>query len=349
MQTHEHGFAVRASHLYYNSCQSTSQQPDSNKCNSCNRSDPRRYDQCESNDQRRYKDSDSHANDDGDQLYTDNSVRRRYTEDTEYSLGEEHTATSDTSEASDHCTEFSERSYRDDVSDKWYTEVSDKSYESDDGDCPYKNDGNDKPYKQNASDRWYKKDMSDRSCNEDDSDRHHKKRDCDEVDYTDYSVPCNKKEDGDHPRKKDNKNKQKRCNKCDYHKCECVEYYLSLRTKCGCVAARLTKEAIPATFSAVGDVITYLYTITNVGDVTINDSILIQDDRLGGQIIPHAFIPRGGSQTFFRTYTITPEDLVQQSIRNHATAYIQVKRSKWVFTPPAFATITSTVLPGGNV
>ena len=132
----------------------------------------------------------------------------------------------------------------------------------------------------------------------------------------------------------------RRCHKCFKSDCECVQCFPSIRTKCGCISATLIKSANPTFYTAVGQVITYSYTITNNGSVPICFPIHICDDRLGGQIIPGSFIGPGASQVFNRTYTIVAADLLVKSITNTASAFIQVKCKKWLCTQPSSATIT---------
>jgi len=137
----------------------------------------------------------------------------------------------------------------------------------------------------------------------------------------------------------DNK-KEKRCDKCHHRKCECVEYVQCYKTKCGFISASLSVTANPTFYTAAGQLITYSYTITNTGSVTICDPIRICDDRLGGQIIPCSFILPGASQTFTRTYTTLSSDVLVPGITSSATAYIEVECKKWVSTCPASVTVT---------
>jgi len=102
----------------------------------------------------------------------------------------------------------------------------------------------------------------------------------------------------------------------------------------------LTKTASPTFFTTPGQIITYSYTITNTGNVTICDPIRICDDHLGGQIIPGSFILPGTSQSFTRTYTVIASDLLTPGITNTATAYIEVDSKCWVATCPSSTTVT---------
>lgn len=112
-------------------------------------------------------------------------------------------------------------------------------------------------------------------------------------------------------------------------------------SKCEYVSATLAKSANPVAYSEVGEVITYSYTIINTGNATITYPIEICDDKLGAQLFCNSYILPGASQVFTRTYTITAADLNCSTITNTAIANIKVKRSKWVCTRPASATITN--------
>lgn len=169
-------------------------------------------------------------------------------------------------------------------------------------------------------------------CQNDCHDDHHHKRHKNK-DHKHHKHECNDEDDGC-------RKKNKRCNKCFRHNCSCVEFFPCLRVKCGCITASLVKSASPNFYTAVGQVITYTYTITNTGTAPICYPIRICDDKLGGQIIPRAFIQPGASQSFIRTYTITSSDLAVQGITNTASAYIEVKCRKWVYTQPSSTTIT---------
>lgn len=152
--------------------------------------------------------------------------------------------------------------------------------------------------------------------------------------------PCNDCCDHKHKHKKQHK-KHKACNKCYQRECNCVEYYPCLRTKCGCVSAVLTVQSEPVVYTAAGQVITYIYIITNTGTVPITGPIRIVDNKLGTQIIPCAFIPPCQSQIYGRTYTIIPEDLQVPELTNMVVAYIQVTKHKWIVTQPVPITVTN--------
>ena len=69
----------------------------------------------------------------------------------------------------------------------------------------------------------------------------------------------------------------------------------------------LTK-ACDRTEAAVGDVITYTYTITNVGQTTITD-LLLTDDHLGEITLPTTVIAPGETIVAYAEYTVSEDDL----------------------------------------
>lgn len=133
--------------------------------------------------------------------------------------------------------------------------------------------------------------------------------------------------------------KKKSCNKCFSRRCRCIETFDSLRTRCGCLAARLTKTAEPLTFTAAGQVITYTFTITNVGTAVISHPIQICDSFLGGQFVC-IFLYPGQNQEIIRTYTTTQQDVQRGFIHNETIAFILVSRCKRVRTNCAETRVT---------
>jgi len=83
-------------------------------------------------------------------------------------------------------------------------------------------------------------------------------------------------------------------------------------------AMSLTKVANPRSFSAVGDVIEYEYTLANIGGVVIND-LSVTDDKLGtiSNCAPSSIAP-SESSTCTATYTVVQADLDAGSITNNA-------------------------------
>ncbi len=82
----------------------------------------------------------------------------------------------------------------------------------------------------------------------------------------------------------------------------------------------LAKSANPTTYSAVGQVITYTYTITNSGNVTLAGPFSVSDDKQPTVSCPTGSLALGASITCTSTRTITLADINAVSITNKATA-----------------------------
>ena len=108
-------------------------------------------------------------------------------------------------------------------------------------------------------------------------------------------------------------------------------------------AFTLVKSAAPTTYSAVGQVITYTFTITNTGNVTLGSAISVTDATLNPATptftcLPGPFALAVGTQmTCTQTHAITQADLDAGSIVNTATATDGV-----VTAGPSSATVTAT-------
>jgi len=83
----------------------------------------------------------------------------------------------------------------------------------------------------------------------------------------------------------------------------------------------LEKTGSPATYTNVGDVITYSYKIENVGDVTLIGQVTVNDD-LVEVLCPAGDLLLGGSIVCNATYMIQEADMVAGSVTNHATAFV---------------------------
>ncbi|HLP93646.1 MAG TPA: hypothetical protein VK168_06395, partial [Saprospiraceae bacterium] len=84
----------------------------------------------------------------------------------------------------------------------------------------------------------------------------------------------------------------------------------------------IVKSALPATYHLVGEVITYTFTVTNTGNVTLSD-VTVTDPLPGLSAITPASVPSlapGASTVFTATYMITQADLNAGSVNNTATA-----------------------------
>lgn len=84
--------------------------------------------------------------------------------------------------------------------------------------------------------------------------------------------------------------------------------------------------------SAVGDVVTYTYTVTNTGNVTL-DPVSVSDDKLGSITLSNTTLAPGEQTTGTATLTLTQDLLNQGSQTNTATA---------TGTPPVGDNITDT-------
>ena len=84
-------------------------------------------------------------------------------------------------------------------------------------------------------------------------------------------------------------------------------------------AIHLDKEGSPTEYSAPGgETITYVYTVTNTGNVTLH-RIALDDDRLGAVTCPETALAPGGSMTCTATYVTTQQDVDRGHIVNTAT------------------------------
>ena len=81
--------------------------------------------------------------------------------------------------------------------------------------------------------------------------------------------------------------------------------------------SRSTRRPTPATYDAVGDVITYSYQVTNTGNVTLAGPVTVDDDKATDRACPavttvgnlDGFLDPGESITCTATYTVTQADL----------------------------------------
>jgi uncharacterized repeat protein (TIGR01451 family) len=81
----------------------------------------------------------------------------------------------------------------------------------------------------------------------------------------------------------------------------------------------LSKTALPLTYNAAGDVITYTFVVTNTGNTTLT-GVTVDDPLFGLSFGPIAELAPGASQTFTYDYTITQAGCGCRTGNNTATA-----------------------------
>ena len=97
---------------------------------------------------------------------------------------------------------------------------------------------------------------------------------------------------------------------------------------------KLVKSASPLVYDHVGQVITYTYTVTNAGNVTLLGQITVTDNKVTVICPPSTTLAPGASTTCTATHTITQADLDAGQIVNIASASNGV-----VTSPPDTATV----------
>src|SRR5262249_22738634 len=85
------------------------------------------------------------------------------------------------------------------------------------------------------------------------------------------------------------------------------------------VAFELTKTADPTTYSSVGQLITYTYTLKNTGNVPAAGPFTVSDDKLGPISCGSGPLTAGASANCLATHAVTQADLDAGAITNTAT------------------------------
>ncbi|GAP40069.1 DUF7507 domain-containing protein [Flexilinea flocculi] len=104
----------------------------------------------------------------------------------------------------------------------------------------------------------------------------------------------------------------------------------------------LTKTAEPLTYSAVDDEITYSYTLTNTGNVTLSSPFNITDDHIGNPTnTPFdcgslTSLPVGETTSCTATYAITQADLDSGSVTNTAQGHAKFNDVPVISEPDVF-------------
>jgi hypothetical protein len=80
---------------------------------------------------------------------------------------------------------------------------------------------------------------------------------------------------------------------------------------------QVAKSSSPGTFGAAGETISYSYTVTNTGNVTLHD-IALTDSRLGGITCPDTRLAPSRSMTCTAAYVTTQADVDQGDVENAA-------------------------------
>lgn len=86
----------------------------------------------------------------------------------------------------------------------------------------------------------------------------------------------------------------------------------------------MSKNASPASFHSVGEVITYTYVVTNNGTAPMQNVSITDSPLDGGVSCPATSLPPGGSMTCTGKHTITQQDINNGSLTNHASAHAAV-------------------------
>ncbi|MCC6457746.1 MAG: VWA domain-containing protein [Caldilineaceae bacterium] len=114
------------------------------------------------------------------------------------------------------------------------------------------------------------------------------------------------------------------------------------------ISPRLTlvKTAATATYSVVGDTISYSYKLTNDGNVTLNGPFTVSDDK-ATVVCPAepASLATGESITCTATYVITAQDIANGSVTNIATGHAQDPQGNDVASNEDTETVTYDALP----
>ncbi len=121
-------------------------------------------------------------------------------------------------------------------------------------------------------------------------------------------------------------------------------------------ALSVTKDSVPSdiTFAALGDEITYTYTVANAALVGLSEDILVFDNRLTNPVVCHdssadGVFGVGATSTCVATYLITQDDLDAGFVTNEATAQTvfapDTENEILVVSPAVTKTVTADVAP----
>lgn len=121
-------------------------------------------------------------------------------------------------------------------------------------------------------------------------------------------------------------------------------------------ALSITKDSVPndITFAAVGDPITYTYTVSNAARVGLSEDILVYDNRIAEPIVCHdssveGVFGVGATSTCEVEYLVTQDDLDAGFVTNEATAQTVFapgsENEILVISPAATKTVNAAAAP----
>jgi hypothetical protein len=108
----------------------------------------------------------------------------------------------------------------------------------------------------------------------------------------------------------------------------------------------IVNTASPATYSAVGDLISYSFLVTNTGDTNINN-LSVADDKATDESCPLTTLTPTQSTTCAASYTIIQGDLDAGSVSNTATASGTPEQGSLAF-PSDTTTITAVLVASSS-
>jgi len=111
----------------------------------------------------------------------------------------------------------------------------------------------------------------------------------------------------------------------------------------------LAKSAFPGATSVVGTVITYTYTLTNTGNVTLSAPYTVSDNKVSVTCSSTSNLDVGASTTCTATYSIKQTDINNKSLVNQATATAMFgsqtvtsnQATATVYTPALYLTVSA--------
>ena len=119
-------------------------------------------------------------------------------------------------------------------------------------------------------------------------------------------------------------------------------------------ALGISKTASPTTVTGAGTTITYSFTVTNTGNVTVNGIAIDETAFSGTGVLSPASCPvttlaPGESTTCTASYTVTQADIDAGQVTNTATAAGTAPNGAPVTSPPSTATVAAAPAPALTV